>query len=205
MIMKLTEAYNKLLTLSPLCTTLEAAGALNISPKSASLILSRLAESNLLIRLQQGKYAFSEDIDHLILPAFLTTPSPSYISLYTALYYHGMIEQIPSVIYAVTVGKTKRYETTLATVSVHHIQGKLFTGFEPLDGHNILMASPEKALFDTLYLMPARSNLFKKLTELSLPSNFNKKQIRIWLSKIENKSRREAVARALSLRGEFTK
>ena len=64
------------------------------------------------------------------------------MSLYSALQYHGIIEQIPSVVYAVTTGRTQRIETPAAT--------------------------PEKALVDTLYLRPARSNLFRKLPEAEL-------------------------------------
>lgn len=52
------------------------------------------------------------------------------------------------------------------------------------------MATPEKSLFDTLYLMPAKSNLFKRLTEIDIPENFKFSLLKKWLKHVKNKSRR---------------
>lgn len=46
-----------------------------------------------------------------------------------------------------------------AYLSLHHIPATLFAGFE-VTGEGARMASPEKALFDLLYLGPGRSRLF---------------------------------------------
>jgi hypothetical protein len=34
---------------------------------------------------------------------------------------HGMISQIPSVVYAVSISRTRRYATAVAEFSVHHV------------------------------------------------------------------------------------
>lgn len=195
--MNLLTAYKALKKLEPVFLTNEAASLLNVTPKYASTILSRLAEHKTIVRLVQGRWAYSDKINPLLLPSILTYPTPSYLSLYTALYYHGMIEQIPSVIYSISLKKTMVYSTPLAKISIHHIEARLFTGYETQGMHHILIATPEKALFDTLYLLPAKSNLFRKLTELTLPENFNQKKFKIWLPLMQNISRRNMIERSL--------
>ena len=84
-------------------------------------------------------------------------------------------------------------KTPLATFSMHHINGYLFDGYATVDNQRIIMATPEKALFDTLYLMPAKSNYFKRLTELELPNHFHFSHFKKWIKCIHNKSRRKMI------------
>ena len=56
------------------------------------------------------------------------------MSLQSALYLHGMISQVPTVTYAVSLARTRRFVTTLGTVSVHHVQPPFFFGFQDV-GH----------------------------------------------------------------------
>ena len=121
----------------------------------------------------------------------------AYVSLYSALYYRGMIDQIPSQVFAISNGKTKMFHTPLANISIHSINSFLFTGYEIIGKNNILIAIPEKALFDTLYLMPAKSNLFKRLTELEIPDNFDFSLFKKWLKQVKNKSRRVMIEKSL--------
>ena len=126
----------------------------------------------------------------------LTAPFPSYVSLQSALYFHGIISQIPNVIYAVSVGRTRVFRTPLGTVSIHHLQPEFFFGFEVMETAGVAMATPEKALLDYLYLRPARSNLFRSLPELDLRSTFNIKLARRMIRRIPSVRRRTLVARA---------
>ena len=41
------------------------------------------------------------------IPEHLASPFPAYVSLQSALYYHGMISQIPAVTYAVSLARTR--------------------------------------------------------------------------------------------------
>lgn len=191
--MHLLDAYQMLKKLEPTFSTKEATEMLNVSENNASLILSRLEKKHTIVRLSRGRWAYSSSIDPLLLPSVLTYPMMAYISLYSALYYHGMIEQIPSTIFAITNGKTKLFKTPIATVSIHSINSHLFTGYESAGNSSILMATPEKCLFDTLYLMPAKSNIFKRLTEIELPDKFNFKLFNIWLKLVNNKSRKSSI------------
>ncbi len=197
--MHLLDAYQILKKLEPTFSTKEAVETLRVSKNNASLILSRLEKKHTIVRLSRGHWAYSNSIDPLLLPAALTYPMMAYISLYSALYFHGMIEQIPSTIFAITNGKTKLFKTPLATISIHSINSYLFTGYKSMGDHSILLATPEKCLFDTLYLIPAKSNKFKRLTEIELPEKFNFKLFNTWLKLVKNESRKSSIINHLKL------
>lgn len=195
--MNILAAHQKLKVLAPTFHTTEAATVLGISANYAAVLLARLAAQNTIIHLARGKWAYSNTVDPLLLPTVLVHPMMAYISLYSALYYHGMIDQIPSTVFAISNGKTKIFETPLATISIHHISPVLFTGYELYGKHALLMAVPEKALFDTLYLTPAKSNLFKRLVEIEIPENFQLSLFEKWLMHVKNKNRRLLVEKKL--------
>jgi hypothetical protein len=144
----------------------------------------------------RGRWATTTQIDPLILPEYLTLPFPSYVSLQTALFFHGMISQIPHIIYAASLARTKQYVTPFATISIHHIQADFFFGFEMAD--QIKIATPEKALIDTFYLTAARSRLFKKLPEIELPNTFDFKKADAIIKKIKSRRTRALVETRLN-------
>lgn len=192
--MRLTDAHARLLALGvSTFSTNEAAAWLRIGNNHASQLLSRLAQTGHVARLDRGRWALPEQIQPLMLPEALTAPKPTYVSLYTALYEHRMIEQIPSVIYAVTLAPTRQIKTPLGTVSLHHITPELFFGFDQNPKTGIKLALPEKALFDTLYFRPARSQLFRALPELELPKRFDKKLVYSMIDRIGSESRQVLV------------
>lgn len=195
--MNLLGAYQALKKLEPSFLTREAAAVLEASENYTAVILKRLAQQNTIVRVARGRWAYSASIDPLLLPSILVYPMRAYISLYSALYYHGMIDQIPSTVFAISLGKTKVFHTPLAKVSLHNIQSYLFVGYESYGQHSLLMASPEKALFDTLYLMPAKSHLFSRLTEVELPEQFKAQQFEVWLKLVQHPGRRRLVEDAL--------
>lgn len=190
--MNLLEAEQKLLNLrQPVLQTNDVVACLRIEKTHASKILQRLVSAGRFVHLRRGRWATSQQIDPLILPEYLTAPFPSYISLQTALFYYGMISQIPHTIYAVTLARTKQYKTPLGFFSVHHIQPDFFFDFTIVG--NVKIASPEKALLDVLYLTPARSNLFKTLPEIELTSQFNFKKAHEIINKIPSFRRKALV------------
>lgn len=184
--MTLIEVQHKLLALKqPLFLTQDAAACLNVDIAHASKILTRLEKANVVKKISRGKWMLSTFKDSLFLPEFITSPTPSYISLQSALYYHGMISQIPSITYAVSLARTSRYQTPLGVISIHHIQLDFFFGFEVYQDSQIKMATPEKALLDVLYLTNTRTNLFKKLPEIELAKNFNIPLAKKMINKIQ--------------------
>jgi len=173
--MTLIEAQQRLKALKvPLFQTSDAAICLGITRLHASKLLGRLVNAGVLLSIARGLWGFVGAVDLLLLPESLTAPAPSYVSLYSALFYHGMISQIPENVYAVSLARTRKYQTPLGTISIHHLHESFFFGFESVGDWGVKMATPEKALLDTFYLYRARSGWFKKLPELSIPSSFNR-------------------------------
>lgn len=194
--MKLVDVHTKLLGMKvAVFLTSDAAACLNINNAHASKLLSRLSIAEHIVHLSRGLWAFKDRVDLLALPEYLTTPFPSYISLQSALYHHDMISQIPAITYAVSIGRTKRYETPLGIVSVHHIQPSFFFGFESIGKGIAKIALPEKAIIDFLYLSPSKSNLFKALPELEFPKSFTVKRARSIINRIRSTRRKNLVNR----------
>lgn len=192
--MKLVDVHARLLDMNvAVFQTLDAAACLNIDRGHASKLLARLSQAGHLLRLRRGLWAFKERVDLLSLPEYLTSPFPSYVSLQSALYHHGMISQIPVITYAASISRTRRYETPLGTVSVHHIQPSFFFGYESIGRGVAKIATPEKALIDFLYLNPAKSNLFKALPELDVPKSFSVKRARWIIKRIRSTRRKNLV------------
>jgi predicted transcriptional regulator of viral defense system len=182
----------------PIFETGDAAVRLGLSNTHASATLARLAAARQLVRLRRGLWALPGRVDPLALPARLTAPLPSYVSLQSALYFHGMISQVPAITYAVSLARARRYTTPLGVVSVHHVTPGFFFGFAEAGRQGALIASPEKALVDFLYLAPARSMLFRALPELELPRGFSARRARAMTERIKAARRRVMVVRSLA-------
>lgn len=180
---------------TPFFTTGDIAARLRLSAAAANMVATRLARNGLVVHLARGRWALRDKINPLAIPQHLAAPYPAYISLQTALFHYGMISQIPQVIYAVTVAKTRRWSTPLGVISLHQVAPDFFFGHEPLaDG--VQIAIPEKALLDVLYLSPNRSRLFARLPEVELPPNFSREKLRSMMAKIADPSRRRLVKNA---------
>ncbi|MCC6645215.1 MAG: hypothetical protein IT374_06575 [Polyangiaceae bacterium] len=180
----------------PAIDTADAAAALRQTTSAASKQLARLARAGLLQSVRQGTWWLEDALDPLRLPEHLTAPLPAYVSLQTALHRHGMIEQIPGVVYAVSLGKTQRLTTRVGTFSIHHVAPEVFGGFEETP-RGAKLATPEKALFDFAYLSSGRSRLFTSLPELELPRGFKRKELGRWLAKIPSRRSRTLTSNKL--------
>ena len=194
--MTLSEALVKIKSLEQrVFRTADVMVALDIKKSHASKLLERLARNGHFVRLKRGLWAVAEGLEPLALVPHMTAPFPSYVSLQSALYCHDMISQIPEVIYCVSLARTRRYMTPLATISVHHIPGSFFFGYEEMGEQHLKIALPEKALLDILYLSQARSRLFAALPEVELPPQFNIKRAQDMIRKIADSRRRTMVLR----------
>jgi predicted transcriptional regulator of viral defense system len=196
--MNAREAFARLRRLGvPVVATADAAAALEQSPAAASRTLIRLAESGLVTPVRHGTWWVDGDVDSLLLPEYLTAPLPSYVSLLTALHRRGMVEQIPEVVYAVSLARTQRIATRLGPFSIHHVAPEVFGGFEET-GRGVKLATAEKALFDVAYLSAGRSRLFTSLPELELPRGFRERELARWLCRIPSARSRTLTERKLA-------
>lgn len=180
----------------PAVDTADAAAALGLSTAAASQTLTRLARAGLVRSVRHGTWWLEDTLDPLRLPEHLTAPLPSYVSLQTALHRHGLIEQIPEVVYAVSLARTERMKTKAGTFSIHHVAPEVFGGYVETE-RGAKLATAEKALFDFAYLSSGRSRLFKSLPELELPRRFRHKELARWLAKIPSERSRTLTKRKL--------
>lgn len=167
----------------PAFTTADARALFGGTEPAASQTLAALTRQSLVVPLRRGLWTLDANIDPLLLPEWLSAPAPSYVSLLTALYRHGVIEQIPAVVYAVTLGKTKRDETNVGNYSLHRVAPEIFGGFE-IAKNGVKLATAEKALVDVAYLSGTKGRLFAALPEIEVPRGFSVAEVRWWVKRI---------------------
>lgn len=193
--MRLIDAYDRLCQMRTAFFRVEDAAAwLGVSKPHASTILRRLRDAGRLVQLARGRFADPSRFDRDALARALAEPEPVYLSLETALYRHGMIEQIPDALYAMTSGPTRRVDTPLGAVSFHRLAPTTFGGADIEEVQPFVwMAHPEQALADVLYLRQSKSGRFAALPEVELPKRFNMKKARAAIARIGSPSRRSFV------------
>jgi len=198
--MKQVEAWQRLRKLAaPVVESRDVAALLQVSASNATTILRRLAAEGMIIHLSRGRWLVNPKIDRLALPELISAPCPAYISLQSALFHHGMIEQIPSVIYAVTPARPRRLRTPLGTISYHRMPPELFSGFELSAASDAKIATPEKALFDLVYLAPGRSRVFSKLPELTIPHRFQWRRLKEYTDMVKSPGRQAFIAERIRI------
>lgn len=198
--MRLTDALTKLKSMDiPVVKTNDAAGCLRVSPAIASKILSRLAIDGHVQPLVRGTWLIDRSVHPWTIHPYLSDPAPSYISLQTALFHHGMIDQIPSLVHVMSLGKTRTFKTPSGTFAFHQVTPEFFCGFESLmkEGGPAQIATPEKAIIDFLYLRMARSRSFRSLPEMTIPKSFKKEKMRAFARLIHSVPRRLMVERMI--------
>jgi predicted transcriptional regulator of viral defense system len=195
--MRAADAYGELLRIGrPIVQTREAATRLHISTSSASHLLRSIEQAGLARRLRQGLWALQPNIDPFTLAPYLTAPFPAYISFWSALARHDMIEQIPRQISVASLDRTRHLTTTIGVYSIHHLDPGLFDGYQGSQ-ETAYIATPEKALFDTVYVRASRGAR-SFLPELSLPDSFDETQLERWRSRIATPRQRTLVAHGLT-------
>lgn len=121
--------------------------------------LTRWCRKGLLVKLRNEYYAFPE---YRQVPGFSRYVAnriynPSYISLHSALSFYGMIPEEVVQLTSVTTLKTARFENDFGSFHYQNVKESLYFGYDIKmlpDGRGVLMATPEKALLDLLYLNP---------------------------------------------------
>lgn len=128
-----------------------------LSPRSFQETLRRLMGEKVLVRLTRGLFASAATGARLEESVNLISP-PSYISLETALFHFGISNDPPRGVTCVTLNRSRRIDTRLGRISFTRFPPALFFGFEKKDG--LTIASPEKAVADTVFLLLRRKEHF---------------------------------------------
>lgn len=128
------------------------AGIIGKDTAYAKVYLSRLKERGLVQRLQRNVYTVQSD--PLVVASRVTWPS--YISLWAALRYHNLTEQLPTKISVLTTSaKGLRYIFMVNTEIVfERIRPVHLFGFSKVrvGDFEVFMAEPEKAMIDAVLL-----------------------------------------------------
>jgi predicted transcriptional regulator of viral defense system len=193
---KPVEAYGDLVRMGrPVLSTREAATRWQADRVTAGRRLRAIEEAGLARHLRRGLWALDPEMEPFALAHFLTAPFPAYVSLWSALARHGLIEQIPRQISVASLDRSRRIETSVGAYLVHHLAGEVFGGFEGTEGSGYL-ATPEKALFDTIYVRAAAGGQ-AYFPELSLPRDFDRAALRSWTDRIPTPRLRTLVSRGI--------
>ncbi len=130
------------------------------SPAEVRRQLSRWTASGRLIQIRRGLYALAPPFAGAA-PNVLAVASrirvPSYVSLQSALSFHGVIPEAVPVVTSVTTSRPGRFGTPLGSFLYRHLKRSLFWGYREMDvdgGQKAFVALPEKALLDLFYLTP---------------------------------------------------
>ena len=132
----------------------------DVDPASVRRQLSRLTASGRLVQLRRGLYALAPPYRKVSPHPFLVANRlvhPSYVSLQSALAMHGVIPEHVPVVTSVTTSRPGRWSNALGDFDYRHVKTGFFFGYRTEDlsgGQTALIATPEKALLDLLYLTP---------------------------------------------------
>jgi len=138
--------------------------------------LVRWTSHSLLIRLRQGYYTFPEYLSKADYSFYFANRiyRPSYVSLHSALSFYGMIPEAVTHITSITSLKTASFTNRAGIFTYRSVREDMMFGYltRPIsDGHNVLFATPEKALTDLLYLYPFYNSV-SEMEELRLDDYF---------------------------------
>jgi predicted transcriptional regulator of viral defense system len=171
----------------PVFTTYELTALSGKSLSATTQALNFLEKEGLIFKIYRGIWA---EVSHERLSPYVAIPFllPShrvYVSFISALHLHGIIEQIPQEITLASTSHTKVIRTNIGTFSIHQITPLFFKGFGWYKGTgSFLIAEPEKALVDSLYLSAYKKKQFGYFPELYFPKSFSFKKAKEWVRKV---------------------
>lgn len=168
----------------------------DISQKSSSTVtqsLNYLCRQGVVKKLYRGIWAeiTQRQVSPFMIIPHLYKSGRVYVSFLSALHLYGIIEQIPQTITLAAMSHTRKIRTAVGTFIVHKISPGFFGGFDWYKGTgNFLIAEPEKALADCLYLFTRKKRQYGYFPELDLKKPFSIKKTKAYIDKIPDKRAR---------------
>jgi hypothetical protein len=134
----------------------DVAELLAIKRESAAVLCARYVKKGLLKRLKRDLYVRTETLAHLRITDLYRIANllqvPSYVSLMTALSHYGVSSQVQrGFVESVSIKRTKAFDRGGIVFRYLKVSTALYGGFVKDQGV-FFIASPEKALLDSIYL-----------------------------------------------------
>lgn len=163
--------------------------------------LNYLSKQGMISKITRGVWGLeigNEKLNAYKIIPFLLHNHRAYLSFISALHLYGIIEQIPQMITVASTSHTRIIQTKLGTFYIHKIAPSFFKGFDWYKGSGrFLIAEPEKALIDCLYISTRRKKQFGYFPELYFPKSFSFNKAKEWAGAIPDAKIRAAVLRKL--------
>ena len=136
----------------------------DVDPKLIRIQLSRWIKAGKIYQLRRGLYSTAPPYQRQQPHPFLVAnhlQKASYVSLQSALSFYGLIPEVVNITTSVSTGRPERLDTPLGTFEFRHIKTELLFGYRmtELGEQSALIATPEKALLDLIYLQPGGGSL----------------------------------------------
>lgn len=168
--------------------------------------LDRWVKRGRVVRLRRGVYVLQKPYVRSAVHPFAAANAlkkASYVSLQSALAHYGMIPEYVPVTTSVTTGRPEELSTPIGRFQFRHVAAPLFFGFAEIEitpDESALVASPQKALADLLYLTP-QSDRVDYLRELRLepPDDFDRDALRATAARTGSAKVQRAVNRLIEL------
>jgi predicted transcriptional regulator of viral defense system len=132
----------------------------DVSPAQVRLQLSRWVTAGRLLQLRRGLYCLAPTWRKVEPHPFLVSnrlQRGSYVSLQSALAFHGVIPEGVPVVTSVGPGRPETVHNPLGAFQFKHLVNSLVFGYlriEVIGQQFAFVASPEKALLDLIHLTP---------------------------------------------------
>ena len=123
--------------------------------------LTRWVKKGYLLKLKNSIYAFNKDYEKIKGEEVATALyQPSYLSLESALSSYGFIPEMVYAYVSVTAKINRTFDNKFGHFIYRHVKSELFWGYREVktDAGRYLIAEPEKALLDYLYLNLSKIN-----------------------------------------------
>ena len=179
----------------PVFTTREISDISHKTPSVVTQSLNFLSRQGVVKKLYRGVWMeiTQRTISPYVLLPHLFKSGRVYVSFLSALHLHGIIEQIPQVITLASLSHTRKIKTGIGSYIAHKISPGFFFGFDWYkNSENFLIAEPEKALADCLYLFTRKKKQYGFFPELHLKKPFNKEKARLYVQRIPDKNIRKS-------------
>ncbi|MBU4056444.1 type IV toxin-antitoxin system AbiEi family antitoxin domain-containing protein [Patescibacteria group bacterium] len=157
-------------------------------------------------RIKRGLYIFSERRNELSPEemSFLIY-EPSYISLEFAMSHYGFIPEMVYAITAISTKTTRKFANKFGRFIYRSVKSSLFFGYFVMETKNgkYLMAEPEKAILDYIYLNLSHINSKEYIEEMRInremiKKTVNRKKLEFYAEKFESEKMRKIIKNILN-------